>query len=457
MDDKHCFKSIIGRVLLVFLISLSLIKTAEARSFIFVNNCSYPVWFGLVGGANTPKPANGNYQLPPGGRNTATIPAGTWSGVIAGRTNCATGRCETGDCGGSNTGPCTRGFQPPTTQAEFTVRSNDTDYYDVSVINGINMGVSVTPSIGSKASLPYFCGSPGSGTPSAGLAGCSWKFTPPLVEYNWVAYGGKACTANGDCASGTQCGLGFDPVLNGFKKTCGRQLGYWTANQVCGVQRSFGAPFYCSAAIPQGGILWNLMACNGNSGAQRSCYTAGASATCCGCVNWDKIGVPVPPGPITAQCVNSNPVWVDRVRPTLDWLKRACPTAYTYPYDDHSSTFICKSPTAANTVDYTITFCPTGGVNPPLPDGKCLPPANIKSTYTANKKQVTLTWDKPANAETISTYQVNDWLDRQIWRGVERTFIDKSLPGTNGKFTYFLYSNCPSGRSPRVQYDVVIK
>ncbi|WP_419420500.1 hypothetical protein ACNVED_04155 [Legionella sp. D16C41] len=91
------------------------------------------------------------------------------------------------------------------------------------------------------------------------------------------------------------------------------------------------------------------------------------------------------------------------------------------------------------------------------PDKTCLPPANIKSTYTADKKQITLTWAKPANSDTIVTYQVNDWQNKLMWKGNQLTFIDKTLPGKNGKFTYFLYSNCTSGISKGVQYDVNIQ
>lgn len=35
-------------------------------------------------------------------------------------------------------------------------------------------------------------------------------------------------------------------------------------------------------------------------------------------------------------------------------FKAACPTAYSYAYDDATSTFTCKG------ANYTITFCPTG-------------------------------------------------------------------------------------------------
>ncbi|KAI9340042.1 hypothetical protein DFJ73DRAFT_845858 [Zopfochytrium polystomum] len=43
-------------------------------------------------------------------------------------------------------------------------------------------------------------------------------------------------------------------------------------------------------------------------------------------------------------------------------MKAMCPSAYTYPYDDMSSTFTCTNAgggnTAENSVDYDVTFCP---------------------------------------------------------------------------------------------------
>ncbi|VFQ65395.1 unnamed protein product [Cuscuta campestris] len=51
-------------------------------------------------------------------------------------------------------------------------------------------------------------------------------------------------------------------------------------------------------------------------------------------------------------------------------FKRACPTAYSYAYDDATSTFTCKSEA------YHIVFCPNTGNNaagPPLPPPPLLP------------------------------------------------------------------------------------
>lgn len=40
-------------------------------------------------------------------------------------------------------------------------------------------------------------------------------------------------------------------------------------------------------------------------------------------------------------------------------MKEACPTSYTYPYDDMSSTFTCKNMQGGvNMANYLITFCP---------------------------------------------------------------------------------------------------
>jgi hypothetical protein len=51
------------------------------------------------------------------------------------------------------------------------------------------------------------------------------------------------------------------------------------------------------------------------------------------------------------------------------FFKAACPTAYSYAYDDNSSTFTCNNPLP----NYTITFCPSGGTTPPPPP----PPGSI--------------------------------------------------------------------------------
>lgn len=65
--------------------------------------------------------------------------------------------------------------------------------------------------------------------------------------------------------------------------------------------------------------------------------------------------------PETEKCKNKNAFWNDKVKSGLLYLKKACPTAYTYPFDDMSSTFVCSNAdknNGTNVVNYEIKFCP---------------------------------------------------------------------------------------------------
>jgi hypothetical protein len=419
MDKRSISKWIFLLWLCFFSFSVSALpakaiaKSTTSRTVTFVNNCSSPVWLGFAGGSasskltgttcntnsdcytgstcvqtgnisqcfwNNPAPSNGNYQLPAnGGTNSVQIPMYNngvniiWSGAVAGRTNCTNGSCQSADCGNAAGGcKASQGFNQPATQAEFTLSSNGNDFYDVEIINGVNIPIQMSPNLSSKsrkklnAAAPYTCGSPGAAQPSSPLLGaCTWQFTPPSNDYRWVQNGGNACSVDTDCSSPSVCGLSFNPGNNPLlKKTCGALIGYWTADQVCGIQGNYGAPFNCATQLPapQNNLtLWNLYACVGMG----SCYQNGAGSDCCGCANWDQAGLPVPSAPYTQQCSNQNPTWVNSVEPTIKWLKQACPTAYTYPFDDMSSTFTCSvMQSGVNTTNYTITYCPKAAVVP---------------------------------------------------------------------------------------------
>ena len=86
-------------------------------------------------------------------------------------------KCKTGECGSKANEPCPTGTggNPPASLFEFTI-SNQTstapktagpDFYDISIINGINLGITVGPVSGTfeaDSSNPYSCGNPGSQT-----------------------------------------------------------------------------------------------------------------------------------------------------------------------------------------------------------------------------------------------------------------------------------------------------
>ena len=127
----------------------------------------------------------------------------------------------------------------------MTLAKKGQDYYDVEVINGVNIPVSMSPT-NTPGGSSYKCGNPGSKFPRTKIGACDWNLKAPLVENYQTTPEGNPCNTNSDCSGGNICGLSFNPgFAQLLRKTCGRFLGYWTANEICGVQQNYGAPFNC--------------------------------------------------------------------------------------------------------------------------------------------------------------------------------------------------------------------
>lgn len=389
--------------------------TGGSRTFTFTNQCSSDIWFGISGGSvkskvgtttqpdlcntsddcyqgssciqtgnishcfwDNPAPANGSYKLTKGQSNTVEFPSVDnglgllWSGQIAGRTNCTGPACETASCGsGGNACNPSQGFNSPATLAEFSLLHSGVDTYDISAINGMNVPVKFGPSNASVDPMsPFTCGTSGNTLTVQGLGSCSWSYTTPSNIYRDVLQGGASCSSDSACTvAGEVCGLSFQDVLAGATQTtCGKFLGYWTEDQICGIKPTFSSTeFNCAATAGMPGsfsgtTIANLTGCGGTSG---SCYSDGADSNCCGCVNWQDEGVSIPGSPVVGQCAPpSNPAWQAKILPNLTWIKKGCPSYYTYPYDDKSSTFSCNvnnsSSGSTNVASYQVTFCPGG-------------------------------------------------------------------------------------------------
>jgi len=253
----------------------------------------------------------------------------------------------------------------PVNIAEFTLAKTSVDYYDISNIGGVNVPMSFGPEEGSlfsySPSEPYNCGTPGAITNPNGEWESSWAFSPPSVYNRWVSTGNVSCTSDAQCSGSDVCGLvNKVGAQNPFQLTCGQLLGFWTAGAVCGLDSSFGSPFNCEMKLgsPNSGLdLDNLYGCTGVG----SCYQSGAESSCCGCVNWDAIiGSDLSPSS-TQQCNSANPNWIRYVLPQIEWVKMGCPSCYTFPYDDMSSTFVCSQTNSKlNTLNYTVVLCPNG-------------------------------------------------------------------------------------------------
>lgn len=309
------------------------------------NLCNEPVWFGFAGGSGrsrnsptdtrcggdgdcfegtkcirtgdisqcffvNPAPGDNNFKLDAGASKDVQIPIYNngldiiWSGAITGRSGCdgAGQNCRTADCGNDGRGNCkpSQGFNQPATQAEMTLAKQFIDFYDVEIINGVHMGVSMEPMNAATSTNPYECGAPGSKYPKSGkFGGCSWNLNPPSNDYRQVTPGGNRCNQDGECQNGNVCGTSFNPGhADLLQKTCGQIVGYWSADQICGIIPSYGAPFNCQDRLPaphDGLTNWNLYACVGIG----SCYQNGAASDCCGCANWDEEGIQVPTFPDT--------------------------------------------------------------------------------------------------------------------------------------------------------------
>lgn len=219
--------------------------------FTINNQCTYTVWPGILAG-NGPTLGGGGFSLEPGQSVRLTAQPG-WSGRFWARTRCnfdtsGSGTCVTGDCGGSL--KCTLGGETPVTLAEFTIASSptDMDFYDVSLVDGYNVGMGVK-AIGGTGDCQY--------------AGC-------------------VADLNSDCPNELRVTDLDSRSVVACKSACA----------------AFNTAEFC---------------CTGDHSTPQTCSPTQYSAL----------------------------------------FKNACPTAYSYAYDDASSTCTCSGS------DYLITFCPT--------------------------------------------------------------------------------------------------
>jgi hypothetical protein len=125
-------------------------RADSARVFTIINQCTKDIWPAVTPGESF---GGGGFALRPGQSIVFTAPVG-WSGRIWGRTGCdfdpaGNGTCETGACGTSLQCASSSGATP-VSLAEFTLAS--VDYYDVSLVDGFNLPIVVTPAASANGS-----------------------------------------------------------------------------------------------------------------------------------------------------------------------------------------------------------------------------------------------------------------------------------------------------------------
>ncbi|KAD4888770.1 hypothetical protein R6Q59_034335 [Mikania micrantha] len=224
----------------------------SATVFTLQNSCSYTVWPGTLSGNAGTVLGEGGFALLSGASVQFLAKSG-WSGRFWARTGCTfdefgNGKCVTGDCG--NALKCTGGGDPPVSLAEFTIANNgDKDFYDVSLVDGYNVGIGIKP--------------------TGGAGDCQ--------------YAGCIADVNINCPAELKV-VDSSGTVVACRSACD----------------AFNGPEFC---------------CTGDHATPATCAPTQFSVR----------------------------------------FKAACPSAYSYAYDDASSTFTCSGS------DYLITFCPTAG------------------------------------------------------------------------------------------------
>ncbi|EOY07992.1 Thaumatin-like protein 1a [Theobroma cacao] len=238
------------QVIFAFALAIFFFYGAQSATFTFTNNCPYTVWPATLTGAG-PQLSSTGFELASKASSTLNVPA-PWTGRFWARTQCANTNgkfeCATADCGSGQVTCNGAGAIPQASLIEFTLAANSgQDFYDVSLVDGFNLPLSVTPQGGSD--------------------GCS----------------AASCPANVNAACPPELQVkGSDGAVIACKSAC----------------LAFNQPQYC----------------------------------CTGAYN----------SPNTCQ-----PTIYSKI------FKSQCPQAYSYAFDDKSSTFTCTG--GAN---YLITFCP---------------------------------------------------------------------------------------------------
>ncbi|GAB4856571.1 hypothetical protein Ancab_014488 [Ancistrocladus abbreviatus] len=228
---------------------------SNSITFTAKNNCPYTVWPGVLTSSGSAASSTG-FVLPSGASSSVRTQS-SWSGRFWPRTHCSGNttrnfKCATGDCGSNQVSCNGAGGAPPATLVEFTLNGGGfQDYYDISLVDGFNVPMSVTPQK-SKIVNP---------------SGCVTTSCPSNVN--------RICppelTVKGSNGSAIAC-----------KSAC----------------LAFNKSEYC---------------CTGDHSTAKTCP----------------------------------PTRYSRI------FKKQCPQAYSYAFDDTSSTFTCKTGG-----DYVITFCP---------------------------------------------------------------------------------------------------
>jgi hypothetical protein len=348
----------------VILIQLAIasLDTSRMRTFTFQNKCDQELYigsWGILPNGTLYHPSNGGWKMAAGETTTMLVPGLLSATRFWPRTGCRTAnggpatldnplRCDTGDCWASkNNGLECAGItgQPPATLFEITLTglgAAKDDTYDVSVVDGYNVGIAVQQVGGSPlggewhVGDKYNCG----GTQCVFDVNkkCPRELLHMSAEGNTVAGCSSICTAVKSKVA--------DPWLEAIRTGVDNRTGYPLENLVC-----------CDCAAGPG------VGCE--------------SATCqYGCSPHDISN----PG---GKCFAENwPTASTGVR-YEELYKEECPDSYAWQFADLTSTFHCINS------DYNIQFCPENTQQAALEITQEVPVLHSKSMDSVAKSSST--------------------------------------------------------------------
>ena len=235
---------------------------------------------------------------------------------------------------------------------------------------------------------------------SPNLGACPWVFTPPnttspdqTANFVFVSAGpDTACSTNTNCSgnpNGPICGEAWASNINTgagtpINRACGTFQGYWALADIIGYSPSgdWGSVNLYSLygignSLPVAygtGTYFNMYGCLATSNGSLGTGYDGGNSRVCGCYDWNQSGS-VALTPVTQACCTPttcgnlpppaaqvvdvpNPLWLSTVFDRISWLKTACPTAYSYQFDDKASSFTCNQ--TGQFTSYQVVFCPAG-------------------------------------------------------------------------------------------------
>ncbi|EFJ20330.1 hypothetical protein SELMODRAFT_418152 [Selaginella moellendorffii] len=120
----------------------------DATTIRLYNACPFTIWPAWLSNAGKPQLGPGGIKLNPW-QSYDVYALNNWAGRFWGRTGCDLDGyyprgCDTGDC--NRTISCNTPGATPTTLVEYSLHNNNVDNYDVTLVDGYNLPIRVSPS-----------------------------------------------------------------------------------------------------------------------------------------------------------------------------------------------------------------------------------------------------------------------------------------------------------------------